>query len=383
MNAGATVVRCHYCRRQTERRQLRTLAESTPRDFTPPKVWRPPTHVEASSDDELAYGGSGGKAWIYVVAAVAVTLAAGAAFFSGKFSPPLSKFAKVDLAGSPSEVGARLGGNASKDRLVVRVDHPQTSAMTLQWDEGESSHPNYVGFGFSKTSKLPSSVCTRLAARLGEFREGTWSLGRIHVRCDLPGNTLSGNVSPPSADEPPDGGRWKRSLAMIQRLLVATLLERDDDVSPSEVREALGTGSTLADLGKLDLDTEFDAVDAMLGEKLPGAVHSKFNGWELWSTFAPLPHVRLDWENKKGGKPSSMSFDTSGYQPLGALAPKVVGCLTKSLGKPDVREVDHAKGTVNYVFGASAVWLYPSSLSIPHPRPELLRAVLVGLQRCE
>jgi len=382
---GVQIVSCSYCRRKTERARLRTLAESTPVDFAPPRTWRPPTHVAAASDIELRFQAPVAvPAWPFVlVGLLAVGIPVVAMFAkSGAFSPPLSNFEKVDLAGTPVSVGKRLGGRPSDTALHIGVSHPEIATLYLVWDKDEPSHPHHVGTILKKGKRLDPAICTRLAVRLGELRGGSWGLGPVHVNCDPANNTLSGGASPPGKDEVPDDGRWKQAFVVVHRLLLAAILDHDSGVSDAEIQKSLGAGYALSDVAAIDVAADVDDAEAMLGKSLPGAVRSSNSNWEVRTTYARLPRARFDWENKKGGRISHVTFGTSDYGSLGSGQATLAKCLDKTLGRSDVSEVDHAKKKVNYIWNGSSIWLYESSLSLVRPSKETFRAVLKALEGC-
>jgi hypothetical protein len=70
----------------------------------------------------------------------------------------------------------------------------------------------------------------------------------------------------------------------------------------------------------------------------------------------PLSHrwfsaAELGWKNERAGKLASVAF----RPPVGELKLKnqkeIADCLSKSLGKPEVREIDHLAGDLSYFWG--------------------------------
>lgn len=61
--------------------------------------------------------------------------------------------------------------------------------------------------------------------------------------------------------------------------------------------------------------------------------------------------AELSWKNEKAGKLATVGF----RPPLGndklSNAKQIADCLSKGLGKPEVREIDHLSGEMSYFFG--------------------------------
>ncbi|MBM4359924.1 MAG: hypothetical protein FJ096_17610 [Deltaproteobacteria bacterium] len=179
------VVTCRYCKAQTQRRGMRTLAPETPHDFQPPPRWRPPPHMPAPSDVEYAYRGSRGTLQVVFFAVLPVILLIGFAGYQtwktlrgDPLGKPLEKLLEVDLRGKPGEVAARLGVNDHGKVVYVDVSAAAPSAVFFSWKTEDSAAPSAVGFSARKEARLPSGTCGRLAATLGKPHSESWSFSR-------------------------------------------------------------------------------------------------------------------------------------------------------------------------------------------------------------
>ena len=134
----------------------------------------------------------------------------------------------------------------------------------------------------------------------------------------------------------------------------------------------------------MDLDADIDGAKAMLGKAMKGTVVTTDGyRYELMLAQAPLPRVAFSWDNRKGGKLSSISFSTSAWQSLDKALPKVAACLAKTLGAPEVDETDHVKKKVSYRFKGYSVYLSDSNMSLSEPKKPIWQALVKGLADCE
>lgn len=391
---GSAIVKCGYCGFKTQRTRLVMLAHQTPPGFAPPQVWRPPPHVAAASNVELKYAPRAATS-VGCVAAGVVALALigpaigvfatiqkkGGGVFGG---PKLEVVAGKEIAGSPTALSKRLGGGrVDAKSLYVKLSDPRFDQLYFLWNEGELTHPYYVGSIMSTGKAVPSGTCDRLEAMLGEFRSKSWSLGDAYVSCDPAGSvsvytTFSGSKPQDESDA------WKEKVALLYRLEMDAVLDREPTVTRKELREVIGAGFAVADLAKVDVDVDIDGARAMLRKALGGtAVTSDGHRYEIMLADSLLPRVSFSWDNQKGGRLSSIGFSTSGWQPLEKAQAKVAGCLKKTLGEPVVDESDHVKKKVNYRFKEYAVYLSDSNLSLSRPSKAVWTALVKGLDGCK
>jgi DNA-directed RNA polymerase subunit RPC12/RpoP len=394
---GSAIVKCGYCGFKTERTRLVMLSHETPAGFAPPQVWRPPPHVPAASNVELKYAASSASSVGCVIAGVVALALIGPAI--GIFAtlqkkgglggtlgggPKLEEVAGKEIAGTASELSKRLGGGRIADKsLYVSLSDPRFDQLYFLWNEAELSYPYYVGSIMRNGKAVPSGTCDRLAAMLGEFRNNSWSLGDAYVSCD-PAGSISVYTTFSSSKPPDESDAWKEKVALLYRLEMDALLDREPTVTRKDLRKVIGAGFLVADLAKVDLDVDIDGAKAMLGKALGGtAVTSDGYSYEIMVADSPLPRVSFRWDNQKGGRLSSIGFSTSGWQPLEKAQAKVAGCLKKTLGEPVIDESDHVKRKVNYRFKEYAVYLSDSNMSLSRPTKAIWTALVKGLDGCK
>ncbi len=383
---AVTIVKCGYCGYKTERARFVTIAEKTPETFAPPKVWRPPAHVPASSDADLPYKKKlsfGGVLFIVAMVALGPSIVAFALLHdSGTFSPKVDVLAGKSIDGTPAALAVTFGGGRVSDTsLYIKLDHPEIDQIYFTWEKRAPSHPYNIGFIVRQGKMVPSAVCARLAETLGVFGDKYWNLGGASVSCD-PSGTLSAHVSVPKDAARDDHGRWKKRVDTLYRVVIDALLGAKPSVTNDELRRVLGAGYAVSDLARVDIEVEVDVAAAMLQKALNGAVNTD-DGQRFTIQLAgtPLPQVSLSWTNSKGGKLSSGTFYSADQKTLGAGQAKVAACLTKTLGTPEIHETDHLKKTVYYSF-ARQIHLYDAYVSVQTTNNATWKAFINGLDGC-
>jgi hypothetical protein len=383
----ASIVKCGYCAYKTERPRFVTIAARTPQTFAPPKVWRPPAEAPASSDVELPYKKGSGAGVVFFVLAM-VLIGPAIAFFAylhdaGTFAPKVDTMVGKSIDGTPVDVNKTLGGGGRVDEksVYIKVDHPQIDQIYFTWEKEIPSHPTNVAFIFKNENTVPAPVCAALASTLGDFGGGYWMLGGVYVACE--GSTLSAYASLSKDSARPDDGRWKKKVDTLYKVVMDALVGAKSLVGVDELRRVLGTGYAASDLARVDIGADVDHAEAMLEKALGGAV-STDNGERFVIRLAgtPLPLVTFNWQNSKGGKLSSVSFYSPGQKPLGnAAQAKIAACLTKTLGAPEIHEVDHLKQTVYYSY-ARMVSLYDPYISVSGVDAATWKALVSALDGC-
>jgi hypothetical protein len=111
----------------------------------------------------------------------------------------------------------------------------------------------------------------------------------------------------------------------------------------------------LASLLGINAAVDIDASRAHLVGLFP-TISSEQRADQL-SYRLPLKHpwfsaVELNWENAKNGKLVSVAFRPPAGDDKFKNQKQISDCLTKGLGKPEVRELDHLAGELSYFWGA-------------------------------
>lgn len=378
VNEGATIVTCGYCRVKTERARLRTLAESTPGDFKPPKVWRPPPEVPAPSDVELSYRGKS-YAWIYPVLLVTLIVGFLVVRKANTFDADLATLLGKPLDGTAKELAGRIGGTANDNYVNLAVKHPDLESVYFSYDRDRPDHPATMGIRVSKGRDI-SAACARLVSRLGAFRDHHWSLGELSVHCAPDGKSSYVAARPGHSS----GDRWKKAFAVLRTLFVEALLDRKSSVGDDELQATVGAGYSLEELTAFDPKTDFDRAEDALAKTIPGALKVSDTDWSVGFRHQLVQTIRFEWDNKAHGELTHITLVPMGWGALGNEQATLARCLQKTLGQPKIEERDHAKKTVNYIWerGAPRVWLYDSSLSLVYPDKATYQAVLVALGKC-
>jgi hypothetical protein len=111
---------------------------------------------------------------------------------------------------------------------------------------------------------------------------------------------------------------------------------------------------SLASLAGINAAVDIDASRAHLTGLFP-TITSEQRSDEL-SYRLPLKHpwfsaVELNWQNAKDGKLVSVAFRPPAGDDKFKNQKEISDCLSKGLGKPEVRELDHLAGELSYFWG--------------------------------
>jgi hypothetical protein len=110
----------------------------------------------------------------------------------------------------------------------------------------------------------------------------------------------------------------------------------------------------LAALLGVSADVDIDGSKQHMQELFPG-VEAAPRADEL-SFRVPLEHpwfreATFGWKNERAGKLSSVKLDPPSGSDKFTNQSAIADCLTKGLGKPEVREIDHLAGEMSYFWG--------------------------------
>jgi hypothetical protein len=387
------IVTCRYCKAQTERRELRTLAPETPRDFSPPRTWRPPANMRAPSDVEYAYAEASSNRAAFVLASLPFLLVLAFAgyriakrFVGDPTAMPLQQLLEADLRGKPADVAKRLGGELETTAVSVSVSSRAFESVRFSWNDATTEQPNHLLLRRRGEATLPPGTCARLEAALGKPNSGSWTFPDLaHVACDEPNGSLRGGLSGGEAER---GGPERANAAfdVLRRLVLGAALGRDDTVTTDAMKKALGIGYSWAELAAVDVTADFDSAPAMFERVLPGAGRDQGTAYSVFTSHAVLRQVRFSFENKARGKLTGIHVSDLGSSDFGQeRQAAIAGCLTRTLGKPEIRETNHAANERAYVFEhrrEGNVWLSKGSLHANAPTANFWGAITDALKNC-
>lgn len=124
--------------------------------------------------------------------------------------------------------------------------------------------------------------------------------------------------------------------------------------APQAAAKAVEARYPLRSLLVIDTKVDVDGSSAHLRGHFPDVASTRIAGELRFSV--PLDHpwfgsAQLSWKNEKRGKLTTVGFKP----PLGDEKLKnqkeIADCLSKGLGKPEVREIDHLAGELSYFWG--------------------------------
>jgi hypothetical protein len=372
---GVAITKCAYCGRSDERKNLRTLHEQTPREFVPPRRWRPPDNVPAASTEEYEYNRP--SKWIaagMVFAIVGGILVVAIVLFvalARRPTPPISMgppvttdapprvdpgvFDGASIDGTIEELYQRLGGDTNgAASLTLYVGHDAWNKVAYGWPTLGASHPASVSF--YRTGAMSADDAERISHALGirlSFGD-TWKWGGVSI--DLQPNLLYCTVL--NSKGLPIDPHWKREIDVAYSVLKEVVYGQESPIGIDERREILGATRPFAELDRLDTTTSIEDAPTAVRKDLPGVlVTQKSNQLDILVSVdhARFAYARLIWRNTRGAK-----LETVVLEPIkaprksdagtGSRLDELSECLAKALGKPTTTDVDYLKGTKRYAY---------------------------------
>jgi len=126
--------------------------------------------------------------------------------------------------------------------------------------------------------------------------------------------------------------------------------------APPAAPKPVAVGYPLRSLLGINVTVDIDGSTAHMRALFPDVESSRVADQLRFAV--PLKHpwfglCELSWKNERAGKLATVGFKP----PLGSdklsNAKQIADCLSKGLGKPEAREVDHLSGEMSYFFGKS------------------------------
>lgn len=382
---GSTVTKCRYCGQNNRTEMMRTVAPQTPQDWRPPPTWTPPPHVPAPSNVTLQYHAQASGCGVAVTVAV-MTVLAGAGVFAAMFARQAasrgpggaktyvdpkaiapSKLAKLTMRESMATLEQRLGLDSSDSkRLRVPLKDSPWDAVLFEWNAADPDH--VAEFTLTAGASVPAmksirrAMTERLPARWDNPEYFRWAGVTVYVPKD--GKMISAHVT--VDDE--QGRDWRAQTELLWAIIGNAAFDFDAKVDADGVRDFLGGGKPITELGKLDVGVVVDDAEKAVLAIFPGASVRKSGGL----TFTvPLAHpvwreVELSWQNEKNAKLQRMYFRPLGQSVKGQA--ELAKCLEKALGtKPRIIEADHLAKKQDYDFklpGGGELRLYEHMLML-------------------
>jgi hypothetical protein len=383
--------KCRYCGQVNERERLRTLAEVTPKDFAPPRVWTPPPEFAADSSTPLKYqSGGGGKVLVAIGLVFAVVIALNLLVRGGAFATSPDTLAKGSIAGTPQQVATSLSGDGFDTNVAVRLRSDEWERVGLVWDRDVPEHPTSFFFAAKHEGPNPRvHDALDKALRGGLDPQGNWSWEGISLGLDPKSGQITASVRREHGASAPNP-LWKRQLVAAWKVALGAALGRPSGLAPEEARELLGAGYPFADLATLDPSTTVDRAAGVVQAKFPGSPASGPIGVDLYvATDHPFfQYAEVRWENAQGAPLSLLHFSASRLYT--ERREPFVACLQASLGEPQVTVTDFLKGKRSYRFEVDRLFLslHESTLDVVHDDrgkpmdPGAWKRILGALEKC-
>ncbi len=358
INETATIFKCKYCNAANERARVRTVAERTPKGFTPPKKWTPPPQFSADSNKELSYGNKIGTFIIVAVVALPLVIIfivwmSERTGIGGTSASALAKLTALD--GTPNALGQTLGGEAHDTSMWVQLSSDRYKTLSLSWDANHLDHPtSFALLGRREKAPCDPQLLTKLGAALrgGLDDDNGWRWEQVGLSCGKDG-TVSAYV------RIDDNGVWKQQLDVAWKLVLGAAFGVDVAPTRTEMLDLMGAGYPFASLETFSPLTKVDAAQDVVKKQFPGAVFDTHGG--ITATI-PIDHplfrsVSLEWMNSRDATIRSARFDPLSTKVFTASREAFVTCLSKTLGPARVTDADFIKKTKSYSWS-------PGSLSV-------------------
>ncbi len=370
VKADVTLTKCRYCGVTSERRLLRTIAQETPRDYHPPKVWVPPPHVAAPSNQPLRYHSGGVRLAIVGSVAAAILGLAVSVAVVGKLRLPggsgsgvagafASGVTPKDLVGvridqTQANLARALAGRTAGVMVTVPLKHERYQFVSFLWNKDEPEYPWSFTFvpqsGVAADPRLIEALGSRLH---GGLKDGSWSFaGLVSVYADAKTGSVGASIQQQLGPKKRLNPRSKEQLVALWKVVLGAVFGLSTSPTPEESRELLGAPHPFASLATIDPTTPVDKAAETLTRKFPGASATTFINLDIVvSVDHPLlREVELTFRNEKGGTMSGAHM--RGTQGFPGRREAFVACLEGKLGKPDLRDRDYVNKKRDYSFTA-------------------------------
>lgn len=363
---GRQYTKCTYCKKTSERRNLKTIQQQTPAGWRPPSVWTPPAHVPANSNVPLQYAAAATVAPVimtFVLLGVGGAVAAGVAVSvaarkkggpgilpDGKSRVATSVLAKITLEETPEKL-AKLTGVAmdAQHSMRVPISHPNWEAVTFRWDPDHLDHVKDFYFNANDSPSVEGRKTLKsLLGRRWEKDGFQWE--GVGLNMSDKGDHLGANVTiDQHGKEKAENPLWKKQTETVWKLARHAVLGAGDAPTKKELRDYVGLGYSMADLAKVDVDADIDLADETVKKVFPGAVRNLFIdlNYKVAIDHPWYSHVEIGWANKKGAKVKELEI----RPPLGTnnkwpSQKALDDCMTATFGKPDrVYQGEHLGGS--------------------------------------
>jgi hypothetical protein len=338
--------KCRYCGAVDERARLRAIAEETPKDFEPPKVWTPPKGAAADSTKPLPYKGDSPMfAWGFAVVIVAAVVGIPLLVESRMWHTRPETLEHASPIGARKDVAKRLGGKALETEVDVELNSERYEKVSIRYANATDEVPTSMAIEVRHGQKADPAARDLVSSRLngGLDDHDGWDWGGVRLSTGSGG--LYGKVEGTA-----DPALRKRRMLAIWSILMGAAFDPALAPAPDEMREVLGGGYPVSGLAKILPTTPIDHAKATVLETFPGAL---VDGKTQMRVTIPLDHpyfrsVEMEWFVMAGGTLSDAYFQAKSGFEAGKAA--FARCLAQTLGAPRESIRNPIEGTKDYTF---------------------------------
>ena len=352
--------KCRYCGTTNERARLRAIAEETPKDFAPPKVWTPPKTAAADSTKPLPYKDpTNNPVFVWGLAVVITAAAVGIPMLveSKMWHTKPAALEHASPIGARKDVAKRLGGKALETEVDVELNSERYESLSIRYPNATDTVPSSLTLEVRHGQKADPAARDVLSSRLngGLDEHDGWDWGGVRLSTGKEGLYATvENESDPALRE-------RRILAMWS-LLMGAAFDPALAPAPEEMRQVLGGGYPVVGLAKILPTTTVDRAKATVLETFPGAISE--GGKRQMRLVIPLDHpffrsVEMEWFVMAGGTLSTAYFKAKAAFPAGRDA--FARCVARELGAPRESIRDPIEGTKDYTFVPGNSWIEVTS----------------------
>lgn len=350
--------KCRYCGAIDERARLRAIAEETPKDFKPPKVWTPPVHAAADSTKPLPYRGGTNPVFLWGLAVVIVAAVIGIPMLveSKIWHTRPEALEHATPIGSRKDVAKRLGGKAFETEVDVELNSDRYEKLSIRYPNATDEVPTSLTLEVRRGQKADPAARELLSAQLngGLDDHDGWDWGGVRLSTGTGG--LYGKV-----EGTEDPALRKRRILAMWSLLMGAAFDPALTPAPEEMREVLGGGYPVSGLLKISPTTTIDHVKAAVLAAFPGALVEAKTQMRV---TIPLDHpylraVEMEWFVEVGGTLAGANFQAKSS--FAAGREPFARCLAQTLGTPHEVIVDPIAGTKSFTFYPGNAWLEVTS----------------------
>jgi DNA-directed RNA polymerase subunit RPC12/RpoP len=249
----------------------------------------------------------------------------------------MAELAATPLAATPREVAERHGVKPDKDSVEIRLSDGPFDRAYLRWHAPGADHVTQIGlYGRDREDEL-AEVVARAHAQLGRRMRKAAAGG---LQLSSQGWSLHISAAFVQAAVKHEDPRWRARFEAVWTLVKGAALGRGDRIDDHARRDLLNLGYALPELAGIDLEAVVDDAGREV-QRIAAGAEDHGDRHEIGLAHPWFEGASLRWQNKPGGKLTSMLLHAVEDVDLTSHADALAACLRPVIGEPRRQVTDH------------------------------------------